>query len=202
MLNEGSKRKLYDRIIDSGPKNQVEFCSNAISTTQYTWWSFLPVNLFTQFKKIANFYFLVISYLQTISAISISEGVPTNLYPLIFVLTVTAVKDAFEDLKRRTADQKANNSPTLIFNKQSGKWVESAWADIHVGDLVKIRDGEELPCDILLVHVPDDQGICSVETKNLDGETNLKSKQAADIMKKINGENNQINDKKLQSLDL
>ena len=52
------------------------------------------------------------------------------------------------------------------------------------------------------MHVPDDQGICSVETKNLDGETNLKSKQAADIMKKINGENNQINDKKLQSLDL
>ena len=42
--------------------------------------------------------------MQTIEAISISEGVPTNLYPLIFVSTVTAVKDAFEDLKRRASD--------------------------------------------------------------------------------------------------
>lgn len=50
------------------------------------------------------------------------------------------------------------------------------WKDINVGDLIRIRADEEVPADIVLLSSSDSEGICFVETKNLDGETNLKSK--------------------------
>lgn len=42
--------------------------------------------------------------------------------------------------------------------------------------MVKVQDEEFLPCDLLLLNTPDPKGMCYIETKNLDGETNLKNK--------------------------
>jgi len=47
-----------------------------------------------------------------------------------------------------------------------------------VGSLVKIKDNQFFPCDMLMVDSSLPKGIAYVETKNLDGETNLKHKQA------------------------
>ena len=43
---------------------------------------------------------------------------------------------------------------------------------------MKVREGENFPCDLILVHSSLPKGISFVETKNLDGETNLKQKNA------------------------
>lgn len=49
---------------------------------------------------------------------------------------------------------------------------------MKVGQVVKINENEFLPADVLLVASSGLEGLCYVETKNLDGETNLKNKLA------------------------
>jgi len=43
---------------------------------------------------------------------------------------------------------------------------------------VKVYNNQNFPCDILLINSSLPKGICYVETKGLDGETNLKMKIA------------------------
>jgi P-type E1-E2 ATPase len=47
-----------------------------------------------------------------------------------------------------------------------------------VGSIVKVRCDEFIPADLLILSCSNDKGVCYVETKNLDGETNLKVKYA------------------------
>lgn len=44
--------------------------------------------------------------------------------------------------------------------------------------IVKIKENEYFPADLILLNSSASKGICYIETKNLDGETNLKHKQA------------------------
>lgn len=49
--------------------------------------------MFEQFSKLANFYFLIIGFLQMVPEISLSNGQPTIYLPLIVVISVSALKD-------------------------------------------------------------------------------------------------------------
>ena len=70
--------------------------NNYIQTTKYTLLSFVPVNLIEQFQRLANFYFLCLLVLQFIPLISSLTPVTTAV-PLIGVLLLTAIKDAYDD---------------------------------------------------------------------------------------------------------
>lgn len=65
-------------------------------TSKYTLFTFLPLNLFEQFQRLANFYFLCLMVLQMISVISSLTPITTSI-PLIGVLSLTAIKDAYDD---------------------------------------------------------------------------------------------------------
>uniref|UniRef100_A0A674D8W0 Phospholipid-transporting ATPase n=1 Tax=Salmo trutta TaxID=8032 RepID=A0A674D8W0_SALTR len=71
--------------------------TNAIKTSKYNTFNFLPLNLFEQFQRIANAYFLILLLLQVIPAIS-SLSWFTTVVPLVLVLSVTAAKDATDDI--------------------------------------------------------------------------------------------------------
>lgn len=71
--------------------------NNYIKTSKYTLLTFVPYNLLEQFQRIANFYFLILLLLQLIPAISSLTPVTTAI-PLIGVLALTAVKDAYDDI--------------------------------------------------------------------------------------------------------
>lgn len=60
---------------------------------------------------------------------------------------------------------------TLEFSRKT-------WKEVKVGDILRVQNNEEVPADILILSSSDDDNCCFVETKNLDGETNLKVKQA------------------------
>ena len=52
------------------------------------------------------------------------------------------------------------------------------WKDIRVGDIVKVKEDELFPCDLLVYKSKGKDGFLYVSTKSLDGETNLKLKKA------------------------
>lgn len=76
-----------------------KFGSNAITTAKYNFASFLPKFLFEQFRRYANIFFLFIALMQQIPNVS-PTGRYTTAVPLICILTVSAVKEIFEDIKR------------------------------------------------------------------------------------------------------
>jgi len=150
--------------------------NNAIRTSKYTFFTFIPLNLFTQFQKAANCYFLIISYMQTIKSISISNGVPASAYPLAAVVAVAMLKDAFEDYKRNKSDNEENFKATKVYRSRTGKFEDVVWRDLKPGNLVMVQEDEAIPADLVLVKSSDPKGTLYIETKNLDGETNLKNK--------------------------
>ena len=167
--------------LNEPPQN---FINNKINTSKYTFWTFIPKNFIEQFSKLANVYFLIIGFLQMIREISASGGVPVIFFPLIVILIVSGVKDLFEDLKRKKSDDQENNGKVLVLDK--GVFKEETCQNLQVGKIVKIRENEFFPADILLLRTSDSKNICFIETKNLDGETNLKRKTVAKDLDYIN----------------
>lgn len=60
----------------------------------------------------------------------------------------------------------------------TAQWERTLWKKLEVGDLVLLRDNEQVPADIVVLATSDRDSLCFVETKNLDGETNLKVRKA------------------------
>jgi P-type E1-E2 ATPase len=58
------------------------------------------------------------------------------------------------------------------------KFKKKSWQDVRVGDIVRIKKNEYIPADLLLLQSSDPKGQAFIETKNLDGETNLKHRTA------------------------
>lgn len=150
--------------------------SNAIKTTKYSIWSFLPKNLFEQFHRFANIYFLAIVILNLIPEIN-AFGKYIAMAPLIFVLSVTAIKDLFEDRRRYRSDKSVNNSECHVFNSDANEYQPIAWKKVVVGDFIKLSSDDIIPADLLLLNTSDANSICHIETANLDGETNLKQRE-------------------------
>ncbi|VDP00822.1 unnamed protein product [Soboliphyme baturini] len=97
-------------------------------TAKYNAVTFLPRFLFEQFRRYANIFFLFIALLQQIPDVS-PTGRYTTAFPLLCILSVSAVKEIIEDLKRRKADSKVNHSKTVVFEPQGMAYVETANLD-------------------------------------------------------------------------
>ena len=154
------------------------FCNNEIHTSRYTVLSFLPKNLLEQFGKMANCYFLVMMLLQLVPLISITYGTPTLALPLVFVIGVSMLKDISEDYKRHKSDNEENLRAARVLSMSTGAFENRPWKAVRVGDVVRVERNEFFPADLVLLTSSERKGIAYVETKNLDGETNLKHKIA------------------------
>ncbi|KAK4509260.1 uncharacterized protein ATC70_007610 [Mucor velutinosus] len=300
------------------------YISNQIRTAKYTWYTFLPKNLFEQFRGIANLYFLFLVILQMFPLFSSAASPVLVVLPLAAILVLTGAKDAVEDNKRHKTDESVNKaitytltawrnvniaahqvprwkrwlhsmkslfarkpkdnqqfeltatrggvlsrantsystasyhdedsshlpaSPSLSltfknklrsttsFSKilaskrksrmpyrpgqvphsvlRSSKlvkstseaddekkrtkaaaassarqpldkrWRRTLWEDIKVGDFVVLRNDDAIPADIVVLSSSEPDGLCYVETQNLDGETNLKIKRSLQATNEI-----------------
>ena len=54
--------------------------------------------------------------------------------------------------------------------------MERPWKKIKVGDVVRVNENEFFPADMVMLNSTEENGVFYVETKSLDGETNLKLK--------------------------
>ncbi|RZC10336.1 probable phospholipid-transporting ATPase 8 [Glycine soja] len=176
-------RKGYSRVVycndpDNPEAVQLNYGGNYVSTTKYTAFNFIPKSLFEQFRRVANIYFLVVacvsfSPLAPFTALSI-------VAPLLVVIGATMAKEAVEDWRRRKQDIEANNRKVQVYGRNY-TFVETRWKKLRVGDIIKVYKDEYFPADLLLLSSSYDDGICYVETMNLDGETNLKLKHALEV---------------------
>ena len=91
------------------------------------------------------------------------------------VLFLTMLKEAYEDYGRKKSDNELNGKITKVQNTETKKFEDKKWADIRIGDIVRVEKDEEVPADLLLITAPRD--IVFVSTMNLDGETNLKDRE-------------------------
>ncbi|XP_064556084.1 probable phospholipid-transporting ATPase IM isoform X2 [Drosophila montana] len=171
-LAKDNERRI--RANDKEFNSQFKYHNNYIKTSKYTLLTFLPFNLLEQFQRLANFYFLCLLVLQLIPAISSLTPVTTAI-PLIGVLTLTAVKDAYDDIQRHLSDSQVNNRKSKTL--RNGKLVEAKWSDVQVGDVIRLDNNQFVAADIMLLTTSEPSGLCFIETAELDGETNLKAKQ-------------------------
>uniref|UniRef100_A0A9J8AHJ5 Phospholipid-transporting ATPase n=1 Tax=Cyprinus carpio carpio TaxID=630221 RepID=A0A9J8AHJ5_CYPCA len=154
------------------------FQGNAIKTYKYNVLTFLPLNLYEQFKRAANLYFLCLLILQIIPQISTLPWY-TTLVPLVLVLGITAIKDLVDDLARHRMDKEINNRRCDVL--LNGRFEETRWMNLQVGDVVRIKKNDFIPADILLLSSSNPNSLCYVETAELDGETNLKFKMGLKV---------------------
>ena len=162
--------------LNNPPANSAsKFVNNHISTAKYNVATFLPKFLFEQFSKYANLFFLFTAGLQQIPGISPTNQF-TTIVPLFIVLLVSAGKELIEDFKRRNSDKSLNHSQAKVLRGTS--FETTRWVNVAVGDIVRVESEEPFPADLVLLASSEPEGLCYIETANLDGETNLKIKQA------------------------
>ncbi|XP_015253108.1 PREDICTED: phospholipid-transporting ATPase ID-like [Cyprinodon variegatus] len=170
------ERKL--RANDREYNRSFKYATNAIKTSKYNLFTFLPLNLFEQFQRIANAYFLVLLVLQLIPQIS-SLSWFTTVVPLVLVLSVTAAKDATDDINRHRSDKRVNNRKVQVLIDR--KLRSEKWMDVQVGDIIKLENNQFVTADLLLLSSSEPLNLVYIETAELDGETNLKVKQALPV---------------------
>lgn len=109
------KQKWYGKIRIPGVYNKSSPHSNVVHTTKYTIITFIPKNLWEQFHRFANIYFLFIALLNFVPAVQ-AFGKEVGFIPIGFVLIVTAIKDVFEDYRRYRSDREVNSKLCRVYD--------------------------------------------------------------------------------------
>ncbi|XP_076582000.1 phospholipid-transporting ATPase IC [Chaetodon auriga] len=151
------------------------YADNLVRSYKYSPLTFLPLTLFEQFQRVANLYFLLMMVLQCVPVISTIPWYITAI-PLFVILFVRGVKDLANDMARRRSDSKINSRPCDVLISQS--FSRAQWKDLLVGDVLRIHKDQAIPADLLLLCSSEPHSLCYVETADIDGETNLKYRQA------------------------
>ncbi|XP_051629112.1 phospholipid-transporting ATPase ID isoform X5 [Manacus candei] len=104
----------------------------------------------------------------------------TTIVPLVLVLTITAVKDATDDYFRHKSDNQVNNRESQVLI--GGVLRQEQWMNVRVGDIIKLENNQFVAqADLLLLSSSEPHGLCYIETAELDGETNMKVRQAIPV---------------------
>ena len=173
---------IYEFYINNikGNTEELFFKDNKISTTKYNIFTFLPKALIFQFIRLANVYFLFIAVLQCIPIIS-PLGPATAIAPLAFVLCVSLIREGVEDYHRAKLDKEQNSDEIETY--RNNMWVKIKSGELHMGEIIEVKQDGIFPADLMLIdsNLPD--GICYIETGTLDGEKTLKIKSAPNFTK-------------------
>ncbi|VEL06619.1 unnamed protein product [Protopolystoma xenopodis] len=156
---------------DSGYTLIQLYGDNEVKTSRYTWYNFIFKNLNEQAQRVANFYFICIVILQAFTDSPVTPFV--SILPLAFVITLTLIKQGYEDWLRHKADREINYTPVQIITENGDLTVIPA-KSIQLGDIVLCRANDTFPCDMVLLSSSEYSGECFATTSSLDGETNLK----------------------------
>ncbi|KAI1469901.1 phospholipid-translocating P-type ATPase [Daldinia caldariorum] len=135
-IRAGAARKVP--LIDE--RSGSHYVSNFIRSSRYTKWSFVPKQLYFQFSKLANFYFLVIAVLQLIPGLS-TTGSYTTLIPLLIFVSISMAKEGFDDYRRYVLDKTENLAPAWVLDPDGT--VEKKLSRNRLVSLIRKRSKEQ-----------------------------------------------------------
>ncbi|KTG36170.1 hypothetical protein cypCar_00023994 [Cyprinus carpio] len=167
------KKELKARTVWLGHPEKCEekYPKNAIKNQKYNIVTFVPGVLYQQFKFFLNLYFLVVACSQFVPSLKIGY-LYTYWAPLGFVLAVTMVREAVDEVRRCRRDKEMNSQ---LYSKLTvrGK-VQVKSSDIQVGDLIIVEKNQRIPADMIFLRTSEKTGSCFIRTDQLDGETDWK----------------------------
>ena len=170
-----SKLQMHEIYINDVSSNKLLYHhkSNKISTTKYNLFTFLPKSLIIQFARLPNIYFLATAVIQSIPIISPLSSA-SAIFPLVFVLSVSMIRELIEDLSKNKYDKLNNKEIVTVYRDNTFVVAESQ--SLQVGEIVILYNNTTVPADTVLLDSSHNEGICYVETGSLDGEKALKQK--------------------------
>ena len=118
-------------------KQRFLYPDNALNNSKYTWYSFIPKVLFNQFKYFFNLFFLLIALSQIIEALRVGFLI-SFVAPLAFVLIVTMIKEAADDIARRNKDAEINAQKYMKIDVNAGLISPQPASSFVVGDMIML----------------------------------------------------------------
>uniref|UniRef100_A0A2P2HY00 Phospholipid-transporting ATPase n=1 Tax=Hirondellea gigas TaxID=1518452 RepID=A0A2P2HY00_9CRUS len=191
------KKELAARTVKLGiPDGAARHPPNTVRNQKYNIFTFIPLVLFEQFKFFLNLYFLVMACSQFIPELRIGY-LYTYWGPLGFVLMVTLIREAVDDIRRWRRDQEVNGQMyrklvnPLSQVKATNTHTSAAGltsvtsANIKVGDLLVVEKDQRVPADMVFLRTTELSGSCFLRTDQLDGETDWKLRIAVPTTQKL-----------------
>ncbi|KAG8131716.1 hypothetical protein E2320_009620, partial [Naja naja] len=152
-------------------KRDQRYPRNVINNQKYNFFTFLPGVLFNQFKYFFNLYFLFLACSQFVPEMRLG-ALYTYWVPLGFVLTVTIIREAVEEIRCYMRDKEVNSQ---IYSKLTARGtVKVKSSNIQVGDLIIVEKNQRVPADMIFLRTSEKNGSCFLRTDQLDGETDWK----------------------------
>uniref|UniRef100_A0A1I8HTG6 Phospholipid-transporting ATPase n=1 Tax=Macrostomum lignano TaxID=282301 RepID=A0A1I8HTG6_9PLAT len=177
------EKQYVPRVVRVGiPDRKSNHPANVIRNQKYSVLTFLPLVLFEQFKNFLNFCFLVMALSQFIPQLRIGY-LYTYWGPLAFVVSVTMVREAVDDIRRYLRDREVNGTAYERLSKAGAQTVPSS--ALRVGDVVRVGKNQRVPADLVLLRTSDRQGTCYLRTDQLDGETDWKLRLAPTVTQAV-----------------
>ncbi|KAI5966540.1 NEO1 [Candida pseudojiufengensis] len=170
--------------------------SNSISNAKYNPITFIPLILYEQFKFFFNLYFLIVALSQIVPQLRIGY-LSSYIVPLAFVLMVTMLKEASDDISRRRRDSEQNSEKYEVLNRISTGLIPESKSvsskDLRVGDLIRLHKDVRIPADLVLLQSTEKTGEVFIKTDQLDGETDWKLRIAPSVTQNLSSLTQLIN---------
>ena len=118
------------------------------------------------------------------------QSIDSHSYPPLVSNNPTQPSASSSNLVRSASSATLATSSSGVLNRSKrisgfARWERTLWKKLEVGDVVLLRENEQVPADIVVLSTSDPDGVCYLETKNLDGETNLKPRKAVNATSRI-----------------
>ncbi|KAG3263394.1 putative ATPase phospholipid transporting 9A (putative) [Ictidomys tridecemlineatus] len=152
-------------------KRDQRYPRNVINNQKYNFFTFLPGVLFNQFKYFFNLYFLLLACSQFVPEMRLG-ALYTYWVPLGFVLAVTVIREAVEEIRCYVRDKEVNSQVYSRLTARGTMKVKSS--SIQVGDLIIVEKNQRVPADMIFLRTSEKNGSCFLRTDQLDGETDWK----------------------------
>lgn len=121
-----------------------------------------------------NQYFLMLAFLQLWPLVTPVNPISTWI-PLSLIVGIGIMKETADDLLRFWRDRESNNIQCTVIKEK--KKIKAYSKELSVGDLVYIKENEQIRADMVLLESSDSEGIAYIETSNIDGETDYKQRR-------------------------